>query len=402
MNFDVISLILICGLLGPLLAGIKRLNMPLVVGQILAGVIIGKTGFGLVNPSDPVLTAFSAMGFAMLMFVVGTHLPLHDPNLKKALGRGLIATALGFALAVPTGLLVAHLSGIAHPAIFILIFANCSAAVMMPMVHERKLDGPTVLFTTTWVALADAVTIIALPLAMSPGNALTIATGAGITIAAAVAAYFVLHAFYNHSKLGDYYRGLSKERAWGFDLTVALSLLFGLCAIATHFGTSDLVAGFSAGIVTMLIGEPKRFTKQLVGIAQASFVLIFFVLLGAKLDVTALITSPSNLELTGMIVVGAILVHTVAGKLVGLPLVSGLAASAQLGLPAAVTSLGMASGMITPGQGAAIIAAAMISLITCSIGTAGLQKYSIPAEPGDSPAPGNQDGEEPHGKDKKS
>lgn len=384
MTFQILFLIIMCGLVGPLLAGIKRLNIPLVVGEIAAGIIVGHSGLGILNPAEPTLAFLSMVGFAMLMFLVGTHLPLHDPNLRKALGRGFLATALGFAFAVPAGLAVAAISGIAHPAIFVLLFANCSAAVVMPIVHERKLDGQTVLLTTTWVALADAVTIVALPLAMSSGKTLTIALGAGITTAVGVGGYFALSWFRN-SKVGDYYRELSKTRGWALDLRLSLGLLFGLCALATSFGTSDLVAGFVAGAVVMLVGEPKRFTKQLVGVAEGLFVPLFFVLLGAKLDISALVTSPSNLELTGLIAVATVICHTIVAKCVKLPLVSGLTASAQLGLPAAVTSLGMSTGLLAPGQGAAIIAAALISLIACAAGTTGLAKYSTAPVDGASP-----------------
>jgi len=380
MTFGVLALIVAAGLIGPLLSGIRKLTIPLVVGEIGAGILLGVSGLGWLDTADQTLQFLSNTGFAMLMFLVGTHLPLRDPSLRKALGRGLLATVISFALAIPVAYLLARATGVAHPALIVLLLATSSAAVVMPIVNERKLDGMTVLLTTTWVAVADTLTIIALPLAASTGKTLQIALGALIVIALAVASGFALRAFYA-AAVGEYYRALSKERHWALDLRLSLILLFSLAALATHFGTSILVAGFAAGAVVSLVGEPRRFFKQLIGIAEGFFVPLFFVVLGAKLDFSKLLHSPVDLALTALLAVATTAVHLLAGKLARLPLASGLTASAQLGVPAAVVSVGLANNLLTDGQAAAIIAAALVSLVTCSIGTALLARHSTAQPP---------------------
>ena len=365
-------MIVASGLLGPLFAGWKRLAVPLVVGEILAGIIFGNTGLHMINAADPTLQFLSAVGFALLMFLVGTHLPLRDPNLRSALRTGILATVLAFAFAVPAGLLIGYLTSL-PAAIFVLLLANSSAAVLMPIVHEQKLEGKTVLLTTTWVALADAVTIVALPLAMNTGNTLHVAIGGLLVMAVAVVSFFALSRARN-TRLMQHYRQMSKDRVWALDLRISLALLLGLCWLATSFGTSDLVAGFAAGAVVSLVGGPKRLTKQLIGLGEGFFVPLFFVVLGAKLNFGVLFHSPVYLELTAMIAVATIAVHLLVARMVKLPMYSGLAASAQLGLPAAIVSLGLNSGALNAGQGAAIIAAALLSLISTTIGTKLLAK----------------------------
>ena len=394
MTFGILALIIVAGLVGPLLSGIRRLSLPLVVGEIFAGIALGTSGFKLINTGDPTLSFLSDVGFAMLMFLVGTHLPLRDPNLRKALRTSLIATGLSFALAIPAGFLLAHFTGIAAP-IFILLLANSSAAVAMPIVHERKLGGATVLFTTTWIAAADTLTIVALPLAMSTGKTVTVAIGASIVTGAAGMFFFALKLF-RSSGVGDHLRQLSKERHWALDLRMSLAILFILGTLAVKFGTSVLVAGFAAGAIVSLVGEPRRFTKQLIGIAEGFFVPLFFVVLGAKINVIALVKSPAMLMLTGLIVGSNVVVHVIVARLVKLPLSSGLVAAAELGLPAAVVSIGLATGLLQSGQAAAIIAASMLSLIACSIGAAVLSKNPANVEPDkhdkdDKPGPGQID-----------
>lgn len=377
--FNTYFLIALCGLAGPLLAGVSRGIAPLVVGEVIAGVIIGKSGFNLINTGDPTLQFFSSLGFALLMFLVGTHLPLRDPNLRKALKTGILATVLAFAFATPVGFLLAHITGIAAP-IFVLILANSSAAVMMPIIHERKLDGPTVLLTSTWVAIADTVTIVALPLTMSSGNVARICLGATMVLVVALVAFFAFGKV-RESDTFQEYREMSKARGWALDLRVSMVLLLGLCWMAQAFGTSDLVAGFAAGSVVALWGEPKRLVKQIIGIGEGFFVPLFFVTLGAKLDIAALIHSPADLALTGLIVIGAVVVHVATAICVRLPFYSGLAAAAELGLPAAVVSIGLANHMINSGQAAAIIIAALLSLVSTTVGMGYLTKQAAKEAP---------------------
>jgi Kef-type K+ transport system membrane component KefB len=372
MTFGLLALIVAAGLAGPLLSGFRRFSIPLVVGEIVAGILLGKSGFQLINTAEPTLTFFSDVGLAMLLFLVGTHLPIHDPNLRKALKSSLLATVLAFGFSIPAGIALSWLTGISAP-IFVLLLANSSTSAMMPMVHERRLTGQTILLTTAWVALADAVTIVALPLAMSTGKTVHVIVGALVVTGAALGGFLALKVF-RASSLGQRYRDLSKERLWALDLRMSLAILFTLAWLAVKFGTSILVAGFAAGAVVSMVGVPRRFTKQLVGIAEGFFVPLFFVVLGAKIDLLALIHSPANLALTALVVLANVAVHVVVARIIKLPVWSGLAAAAELGLPAAVVSIGLAENLLQPAQAAAIIAASMCSLIACSVGISRLAK----------------------------
>src|SRR5262249_9140761 len=156
------------------------------------------------------------------------------------------------------------------------LLSTSSAAVIMPIVQERKLGGNTVLLTTTWVAVADTITIVVLPLCAATGKTTAVLTGIFSVAGVAVGGYFLLKEYYS-TKIGQYYRELSKDRHWALDLRLSLLVLFSLSALAVHFGTSILIAGFAAGAIVSLIGQPKRFFKQLLGIAEGFFVPLFFV-----------------------------------------------------------------------------------------------------------------------------
>jgi predicted Kef-type K+ transport protein len=84
VTFGLLALITTAGLAGPLLAALPRLGLPLVVGEIAAGVLLGRTGLGWIDAGEPTTAFLSEVGFAMLMFVVGTRLPLRAPGLRDS------------------------------------------------------------------------------------------------------------------------------------------------------------------------------------------------------------------------------------------------------------------------------------------------------------------------------
>jgi Kef-type K+ transport system membrane component KefB len=369
VSFGILALIVACGLVGPLVSGVSRLAVPVVVGEILAGVAVGETGFRVAHADEPTLVFLSAVGFAMLMFIVGTRLPLRDQHLRSAVGMGVLGSALSFAVAVPVAWLISDAAGVDHVAVFITLLATSSAAVVMPIAAERGLIIGPMLPVLAWITVLDLVSIAALPLALEPDRALRTAGGAVIVMATAVVAFVALRSL-RHRSAGRALRRASKARGWALDLRVSLLVLFGLSALAMKFSTSVLIAGFGAGVIVALAGEPKRLARQLVGLAEGFFVPLFFVTLGARLDFRALAGSSSNLELVGMLLLGVVTCHVIVARALRMPIGAGLLATAQLGLPAGVVTLGLADGTLTAAQAAAIVAAALATLATSSLGAA--------------------------------
>lgn len=371
MSFQLLFLIVLAGLVGPLLSGNKRFAVPLVVGEIIAGIAIGNSGFHWVDPGDSAFKFLALVGFALLLFLVGIKLPLRDGGLRSALKVGAKASLISFAIAVPFAFALSFITGIHNVGIFVLLCACSSTSMVVPMLHERHLTGHVIMLTTAWIAICDIVAMIVLPLATASGDMETVAIGVGVVGVVAVACLVGMR-FFRSSAIGEHLRGLSRHKHWALDLRLSLAMLFGLAWLATVFGTSVLVAGFAAGMVASSLGHPRRFYKQLIGIGEGFLVPVFFVHLGASINVQELFTSSSNIALAVMICAASLSVHLLAAKWSGLPKGSGLAASSQMGVPAALVSIGLSSGMLSPGQGAAIIAAALLSLIGSSYGVSQL------------------------------
>ncbi len=86
----VLALVLVVGLAGPLLATPKSARIPVVVGEILLGVLVGRTGLGWVRADTPELSFLATIGFGLVMLEAGSHVPLGDPALRGALRRGVL------------------------------------------------------------------------------------------------------------------------------------------------------------------------------------------------------------------------------------------------------------------------------------------------------------------------
>ena len=173
-------------------------------------------------------------------------------------------------------------------------------------------------------------------------------------------------------------RKRSKRRGWALDLRLALVVLFGLAWIAQQSGTSVLLGGFGMGLVVAAIGGPKRLSTQVRGIAEGFFIPLFFVVLGARLDVSALLDQPELLLVTIALIVLNLVVHASAAVATRQPLSAGLIATAQLGVPAAVVQIGLQEHVITPALGAALTLAALTTLGLCALGTDLLVRRATP------------------------
>jgi Kef-type K+ transport system membrane component KefB len=384
-----VALILAAGLLGPALSLLARGLVPVVVGELVAGLILGKTGLRVIDPARSDLSLLYALGFATLMFGVGMQVPLRDRRVRGALGRGAVACAVAVPLAVGSGYL-AHRLGGGPVAMYAVVIVSSSAAIALPVIDESRLDSPAILAAMAWITIADILATIAIPLAIKPSRAGHAALGALIIIVL-VAVVFVVARLLRRREEVKRIRQEGKRRRWAIDLRLALLVLVSLAFLAQKVGASLLVAGFGTGLVAGAIGGPKRLSQEVLGLGQGFLVPLFFVLLGAKLDLRALSNGHGALVLALALSGLAVLVHILAGLAIRAPVAVGLLASAQIGVPAAVIALGLPAHAINQGQASAIFCAALVSIGACTVGAAVLRRGQGKGRAGGSDPPGAPD-----------
>ena len=364
-GFSTLALLAVIGLAGPLLASLPRFRIPVVIGELLAGLVVGRTGFGIVDHTDPTFTLLANIGFALVMFVVGTHVPVRDKTLRSAIPRALLrVVAIGGTAAV-IGVVLAEVFGTGHAAVYAVLMASSSAALALPVIDSLRLEGPAVLSVTTQIAIADATSIVLLPLVINPAQAMRAAVGASAIAGGALVLYLVLRTADRRGwrkRLHHY----SEERRFALELRISLIVLFGLCVLATTTHVSIMLAGFAIGLVVSAIGEPRRLARQLFGITEGFFGPLFFVWLGASLQVRELGEHPELILLGLGLGAGAVLAHGV-GRVFGQPLTLAVLSAAQLGVPVAAAALGTEQHLLAPGEPSALMLGALMTVATTSI-----------------------------------
>jgi Kef-type K+ transport system membrane component KefB len=369
MNLGTLALIGLCGLFGPLFSAVGGGVVPAVVGELIAGILVGRTGFAILSTGSPTLSLLSDVGFAMLMFSVGMNVPVHEPGIRASLRGGAARALLVGALAVGAAVLIAQIHGVGHPAVYAVLIASGSAAVVLPIVQERRLAGEGVLSVIAQVTVADVAATVAIPFALRPGRAVEAAEGT-LLVAACLCGIFVLSRRLHQTPRVRAFRREGKRRRWAIDLRLALIVLFGLGWIAQRTGASLLIAGFGAGLLVAAIGGPKRLSTEVLGVAGGLFIPLFFVVLGARLDLRGVLERPALLGLALALASLTLVVHLLAAVLTHQRPAAGLLASAQLGVPSAIVALGLPAHLISSAQAGAIMAAALLSLAACAAGAA--------------------------------
>ncbi|EFV11914.1 cation:proton antiporter [Segniliparus rugosus] len=365
MSFAALCLVVVIGLAGPLLASIPKARVPVVIGELLVGVVFGRSGFAVLDADDGVFAFLADIGFGLVMFVAGTHVPVRNAELRAALPKALLrCVPVGVAAAL-LGVAIAAWFHTGHAALYAVLMASSSAALVLPVVDSLRLSGPQVLSTTAQVAIADTACVVALPLVIDLAHAGRAALGAAAVAGCAVGAFLLMRAADRAGWL-DRMREYSKERRFALELRVNLAILFFLAALAVRGHVSIMLAGFALGLVIAAIGEPRRLARQLFGIAEGFFSPLFFVWLGASLHVRELLEHPALAGLGLALGAGALAAHG-TGRLLGQPLPLAALASAQLGVPAAAAKVGDQLGLLVPGEGSALLFGALVTVAATTV-----------------------------------
>lgn len=364
-NFEALALLTAVGFAGPVLAWLSRSWIPAVVGELTAGLVIGKTGFELVDVADPTLRLFANIGFALVMFVVGTHVPLHGDRLRAQLPRALTRVVLCGAVAVALGTALAEAFGSPHATLYAVVIASSSAALALPVIDALHLEGSDVLSVTVQIAIADTACIVLLPLVIDFRNTAVAALGALAVASGAVLIFLLLRAM-DRSGRRRLVHVYSEKHRVALELRMNLLLLFALAALATRTHVSIMLAGFALGLVIAAIGQPRRLARQLFGITEGFFSPLFFVWLGASLQVRELLWHPKFILLGVGLGLCALLAHGV-GRVVGQPMPLAILSAAQLGVPVAAATIGTEQHLLVPGEPAALMLGALVTVAATSI-----------------------------------
>ena len=280
----------------PILLHQLRLKaLPVVVAEILAGLIIGRSGFNIIE-DNAWLELLSLFGFIYLMFLSGMEIDFSSFKRKAKLGNKapnpLIVSLIIFVaiLILSYGLSVGfvYMGFISDPYLMTIIIATISLGVVMPVLKERQMIstpyGQTLLLITV---ISDFVTMILLAVYISAlGDSMNSMLLLLVFFVAVIAVYFFIKRFQNWKILEALVKGTAQLGTRG---VFALILLF--VVMSENMGVENILGAFLAGVIVSLLAPNKAFQHSLETFGYGFLIPIFFVMTGVKLNIWELFSN---------------------------------------------------------------------------------------------------------------
>ena len=344
-----------------------RIGQPAVMGQLLAGVILGPSLLGLVwpdlqhalFPSSPtqksMLDAISQFGILLLLLLTGmeTDLKLVRKVGAAAISVSLTGVAVPFACGVALGeflpesllprpdqrLLTSLFLGTALSISSIKIVA----AIVRDMKFTRRNLGQVIVASAI---LEDSIgwIIIAITFGLAQAGTIDVLNVAKSVLGAA--AFMAVSLTVGRRLVFWLIRWANDSFASEFAVTTMILGIMGVMALTTHaIGVHTVLGAFVSGI---LIGESPILTRhidqQLRGLIMAFFMPVFFGAAGLSADLTILTSTTLLLMTLGLIAIAS--VGKFAGAFIG----------GEIGGLSKAESLAIACGMNARGSTEVIVA----------------------------------------------
>jgi Kef-type K+ transport system membrane component KefB len=289
-----------------------RLRQPAVLGELIAGVLLGGSVLGVLDPSDPVVAALAEIGVVVLLFQAGLHTDLG--SLLSVVGSAGSVAVAGVVLPMMLGYAAVMAMGVPHMAAVVCAAALCatsigiSARVLAELGVLETREGRVVLGAAVIDDIIGLI-ILAVVAAAVVGEGVTVG---GVVKLAAIAIGFVVVAVALGgpvATLGQ--RGARRFKSSGTLGLMALAFAFTLAWLADLSGSALIVGAFAAGLV-FDARHDRREIEQSTSMVGFFFVPIFFASVGAAVDLDALAT-PRALAVGGVLVVVGIIGKVAAG-----------------------------------------------------------------------------------------
>lgn len=356
--------------------------IPVVVAEIIVGIIIGKSGFNIVQ-FDMWLEILSLLGFIFLMFLSGLEIDFSAfmgkkkkttlPNGKTEPNTFVVASIIFFfvfGLSFLLSLLFVALGYISSAFLMTLIISTISLGVVVPTLKDADLMNKPIGQIILLVAvIADLATMILLAVFVSlyspqGGNTwlLLILFAVGILI------YFLG----KHFRERSYFETMTKGTIQ-IDTRAIFTLIILLVALSETLGAENILGAFLAGVLVSLLSPNPEMVHKLDSFGYGFLIPIFFVMVGVDLNIWSLFEEPRVLLLIPLLFL-ALLISKIIPAIflmrwydwkttVG----AGVLLTSTLSLVIAAVAIGERIGIIDTQLASALILVAVISCIVAPI-----------------------------------
>ncbi len=290
----------------------RRIKQPALLGELLAGIILGPSLFGIIQP-DETLIVLSELGVFFLMFYAG--LESNPGQLARYKKQAFLVGVGGYIIPFIMGYIASRAFGLSIlQSLFIGQALSITAiAVSARVLHDMKLTGFRISPIVMGAGIIDdiiALTVFTTLIDMTLSNSGLLFSSVLLSLGK-VAGFFgvvTVFALWIFPKIGIY---LEAREAKGFSFAMIVALLFGF--LAEIAGMHFIIGAYIAGLmVKKTVKNKELFTKiedRFVSVTYGFFGPIFFFCLSFHVNFKALQTH------IGLLVV--LLLVAVTGKFLG-------------------------------------------------------------------------------------
>jgi Kef-type K+ transport system membrane component KefB len=290
----------------------ERLGQPAVLGELLAGVLLGPSLLGLVDPTDEVLRVFAEIGVVVLLFSIGL-----ETELKKLLqvgGTSAMVALAGVALPFVGGFVAAELIGLTQQQSIVMGAALTATSVGITarvLGDLGRLDQPEGQVILGAAVIDDVIGLIILAVVsdLVAGSAISVLGIAGKT---AIAFGFLIVAIVMGAVLARPLLAAAERvtRLYGI-AALALGVAFLFALAADSVGSAPIIGAFAAGLIVAPTPQADKVHRG-VSALGSFFVPVFFVSVGAAVDVRTFLES-RTLAVGGLLLAIAVIGKVSAG-----------------------------------------------------------------------------------------
>lgn len=318
MGFFSLVIVVVAAFLTPII--VNRLNvtfLPVVVAEILMGIIIGNSFLGLVH-KDEMLNILSTLGFIFLMFLSGLEIDFsafkkdtrkrqginkNEKNLPSHLQLALTVFSLIMVLSIILAFAFKWLGFVDDVLLMVIIISTISLGVVVPTLKEMNIMRTTIgQFILLVAVLADLFTMVLLTIY----GGINGEGGGSIWLSAILIVFTAI--FY---LLGSVFKRLNfMQRLMGGTTQIGIRAIFALIillvALAEGVGAEYILGAFLAGVVVSLLKPDEEMIHTLDSFGYGFFIPIFFIMVGVDLDIPSLIKEPSLLIIIPILILSFI------------------------------------------------------------------------------------------------
>lgn len=299
-------IIMLAALIIPIaMARFKVSSVPTAVAEIVAGILLGKSAFNIVQETSS-LTLLSSLGVIILMFLSGMEINFDlfkkAPGQKKRDAKSPVSIAvLSFTAVIITafilGVILYFMGLFSDILLATILFSTIALGVVIATLKEKEIlgrpMGQTILLTAV---LGEVIPMLALTFYAS-----IYGHNAGrlwLIVLLFLAAIILLRRF---RQPYVWFNNVSKATTQ-LDIRLAFFLIFTLVTVAESVGAENILGAFLAGMVMKLLEPSEATQEKLTSIGYGFFIPIFFIMTGVRLDLKSLFANKTALALIPILV----------------------------------------------------------------------------------------------------